>query len=124
MACNHRSVFHMLDFSSQTQINFHKRIDRGGLQIFELKPILLDRIIKLTKKFNDVPMDLADASLVVVSEETGYSDIVTLDADFYVYRDIRNQYLTNVFNQSLNRSVSVRVITLTPVLIVFSGSSG
>jgi uncharacterized protein len=90
-------VSHMLDFSTQTQINFLKWINRGGLQIFELEFYHLIRLIDLSEKFNDVPMDLADATLIVASEAKGITKIASVDSDFYIYRDIRNKYLKNVF---------------------------
>jgi uncharacterized protein len=90
-------VSHMLDFSVQTQINFLKWINRGGLQIFELEFYHLIRLIELSEKFNDVPMDLADATLIVASEAKGITKIAIVDSDFYIYRDIRNKYLKNVF---------------------------
>jgi hypothetical protein len=91
-------VSHMLDFSVKTQINFLKWIDRGGLEILELSSIDLIRIIELSEKYDDVPMDLADASLIVASETKGINEIISIDSDFYIYRNIRNEYLTNVFN--------------------------
>lgn len=90
-------VAHMLDFSTNTQINFLKWINRGGLQIFELEFAHVIRIIELSEKFNGVPMDLADASLIVASEVRNINEIASIDADFYVYRNIRNKYLENVF---------------------------
>jgi predicted nucleic acid-binding protein len=90
-------VSQMLDFSTKTQINFLKWINRGGLQIFDLEFYHLIRMIELSEKFTDVPMDLADATLIVASEAKGISKIASIDSDFYVYRDIRNKYLTNVF---------------------------
>jgi uncharacterized protein len=46
----------------------------------------------LMEKYQDLPMDLADASLVVLAEEKGLRDIFTLDrADFRVYRLNRRQ---------------------------------
>lgn len=88
---------HMLGFDVTIQIDFLEWIRRGGLQIFDLKSTHLSRLIDLSQKFKDVPMDLADASLIVASEELQISKIATIDSDFYIYRDIRNQYLTNVF---------------------------
>jgi uncharacterized protein len=90
-------VSHMLDFSVKTQINFLKWINRGGIEIFDLEFYHLIRIIELSEKFTDVPMDLADASLIVASEANEITKIASVDSDFYVYRDIRNKYLTNVF---------------------------
>lgn len=88
---------HMLDFNSKAQLAFFEWIERGGVKIFDLDQSTISRIKQLTEKFDDVPMDLADASLVVVSELSGYKEIISIDSDFYIYRDIRNQYLTNIF---------------------------
>lgn len=88
---------HMLDFSTKAQVALLEWIDRGGLGIYPLEESHIFRIRQLTEKFNDVPMDLADASLIVVSELTGYREIASIDSDFYIYRDIRNQYLSNIF---------------------------
>ncbi len=90
-------VSHMLDFSTKTQINFLTWINRGGLQIFDLEFYHLIRIIELSEKFNDVPMDFADATLIVASEAKGISKIATIDSDFYIYRNIRKKYLKNIF---------------------------
>ena len=87
----------MLDFNTKAQINLLEWIRRGGIQLFDIEHQQLQRIIALTEKFNDVPMDLADASLVAASETLGIHQIATIDSDFLVYRDVRNQYLENVF---------------------------
>ncbi|MEM9328619.1 MAG: pilus assembly protein [Bacteroidota bacterium] len=87
---------HMLDFSTTAQINLLEWINRGGLQLIDIEEDKIDRMISLTRKFEDVPMDLADASLIVVSEMMNVREIASIDSDFYVYRDIRNRYLTNV----------------------------
>jgi hypothetical protein len=38
------------------------------------------------KQYRDVPMDLADASLVAMAEVLNKRQIFTLDHDFYIYR--------------------------------------
>lgn len=88
---------HMLDFSVRAQLALLEWVDRGGLQLYGLEQHHITRIKQLTEKFSDVPMDLADASLIVVSEVAGYKEIVSIDSDFYIYRDVRNRYLTNIF---------------------------
>lgn len=90
-------VSHMLDFSTKAQTNFLEWIRRGGLNLYELDIDHLNRIIALSSKFDDVPIDLADATLVVASEKLAINEIATIDSDFYVYRDIRNRYLNNIF---------------------------
>jgi len=90
-------AMHMLDFSAKAQMNLMKWIERGGLHIFELQNSDASRIIELCTKFQDVPMDLADASLILVSERKKISKVISIDSDFYIYRDIRNKYLDNIF---------------------------
>ena len=44
------------------------------------------------EKYSDLPMDFADATLVCLAEESGISNIVTLDhKDFSLYRTSDNQ---------------------------------
>jgi uncharacterized protein len=38
------------------------------------------------EQYCDRPMDLADATLVLAAEKTGYRQILTLDSDFLFYR--------------------------------------
>jgi predicted nucleic acid-binding protein len=42
-------------------------------------------------QYQDVPMDLADASLVAIAEVLNQRQIFTLDSDFYIYRRYGNQ---------------------------------
>ena len=88
---------HMLDFSTKAQAALLEWINRGGLNIYALEQSHIVRIAELTHKFNDVLMDLADASSIVVSELTGYKELASIDTDFYTYRDVRNRYLRNLF---------------------------
>jgi uncharacterized protein len=57
---------------------------------FELKELTLDhlpRIEQLMEKYQDLPMDLADASLVILAEEIGSGRILSTDVrDFGTYR--------------------------------------
>lgn len=88
---------HMLDFSTKAQIGLLEWIDRGGIRMFNIDLLHIQRLMALTEKFDDVPMDLADATLIVASESKGINQIASIDSDFYVYRDVRNRYLENVF---------------------------
>lgn len=44
------------------------------------------RIRQLMQQYHDVPMDLADASLVAAAEVLGIRQVFTLDSDFHIYR--------------------------------------
>lgn len=44
------------------------------------------RIRQLMDQYQDVPMDLADASLVAAAEALAIRQVFTLDSDFHIYR--------------------------------------
>ncbi|HEY4103924.1 MAG TPA: PIN domain-containing protein [Polyangiaceae bacterium] len=60
---------------------------RGAFSAFDLLPEHLPRISKLMLKYAKLPMDLADASLVIAAEELGTGRILSTDQrDFGAYR--------------------------------------
>ena len=63
-----------------------KIIERGDLQLMELDEALRKRTRALLAKYRDVPMELADASLVAVAELLNLKRIFSLDSDFHIYR--------------------------------------
>ena len=89
---------HMLDFDNRAQVSLLEWIHRGGLGLAQIDTIGIQRIIDLTKKYNDVPMDLADATLIVAAETLGIGEIISIDNDFYVYRTIQKEMITNIFS--------------------------
>lgn len=95
-------VSHMLSFSADVQIAFLEWLRRDALDIVSLEKNHLHRIIELSKKYSDVPMDLADSSLLVVSEMSGIKEIMTIDSDYYIYRIKGNKALKNVLSDYLN----------------------
>lgn len=59
----------------------------GGLGLTEIPPSALGEIARLAGKYNDRPMDLADASLIWLAGRYDLHEILTLDHnDFAVYR--------------------------------------
>lgn len=91
-------VSHMLDFNIQTQIDFLTWIKLGAIEVEDIDIQDLNRIIELSKKYSNVPMDLADASLVVLSEKLNIKKIITIDSDYYIYRTIHKEMIENIFN--------------------------
>ncbi len=87
---------HMLDFNVQVQIDLFKWIRLGGLIIEEVRFQDIDRIIALSEKYSDIPMDVADASLVVLSEKLKIKEIITIDSDYYIYRTIEKEMIKNI----------------------------
>lgn len=58
---------------------------RGDLELADVSSVV-DRIQSLMEKYRDIPMDLAEASLVALAEARRIRRVFTLDADFHVYR--------------------------------------
>ncbi len=62
----------------------------GRLQIMEISKVEADRMHALMRQYQNVPMDLADASLIATMESRGENKIFTIDSDFYIYRLANN----------------------------------
>jgi uncharacterized protein len=57
----------------------------------------LPKAIAILQKYEDLPADLADASLVAMCERRGTNLVASIDDDFDVYRLPKNKKLQNVF---------------------------
>lgn len=58
-----------------------------GVGVFAMGTDHLPRLTALMRQYGDLPMDLADASLVLLAEESGEGRIVSTDErDFHAYR--------------------------------------
>ncbi len=78
------------------QIALWRLVERGTLQIVDISANAAVRMRALMEQYRDLPMDLADASLVAVAEERRLDRVFTLDADFRVYRLPRGRSFTIV----------------------------
>jgi predicted nucleic acid-binding protein len=58
----------------------------GRLDVVDLSRAALERSAALMDIYADLPMDLADATLVALAEERADRRVFTLDSDFHVYR--------------------------------------
>ena len=87
---------HLLRNSIQAQLNLLEWIRRGGIEIFQIENSDVERMITLTKKYSDLPMDLADCSLIIVAEKLGIDEIISIDSDYDVYRTLKKEALTNL----------------------------
>jgi len=79
-------VLYLLDFNNNAQLDFLKWVYRGGVEIFPIENNDMKRIKELMEKYQDVPMDFADACLVYAAERLKLDEIVTIDKDFLIYR--------------------------------------
>ncbi len=80
-------AFYLLNFSWRVQDDLWEFIQRGGVQIEPFRESLYSRGRELMKKYHDLPMDLADATLVATGEELSITTVFTLDhKDFRLYK--------------------------------------
>ena len=73
--------------SEQSARSFVESASKGAFELFELSHEHLPRICELMQRYAQLPMDLADASLVILAEHLGSGRILSTDRrDFGAYR--------------------------------------
>lgn len=71
----------------RSQLAFIESWGRGAFRVFDVSKVHADRIHALMERYQELPMDLADASLVLLAEELGTGRILSTDQrDFRAYR--------------------------------------
>ena len=71
-------------------------LELGAVSIADTPEREIKRILVLSRKYKDLPMDFADASLIVLAELQNQADIITIDSDFDVYRFGVNRKFNNL----------------------------
>ncbi|MDX9814591.1 MAG: PIN domain-containing protein [Sulfurimonadaceae bacterium] len=91
-------VSHMLDFNLKVQIDFLRWCSIGGVEIYNISQDELAQIITMMEKYSDIPMDLADSSLMFIASKEKIKNILSIDSDFDIYRTFKKQSLNNLLN--------------------------
>lgn len=92
-------VMYLLDFNLQAQGDFLRWVRDGALMLPSLEVGDFARIVQLTEKYADLPMDFADASLVVLAERLEIRKVASIDRDFSIYRYRDKLPFQNVFHR-------------------------
>jgi predicted nucleic acid-binding protein len=72
----------------------------GAFRVFDFPAEQLPRVATLMKRYADLPMDLADASLVILAEALDDGRIISTDLrDFRAYRWKSRQPFRNLLDQ-------------------------
>jgi hypothetical protein len=88
-------AMYLLNFSWNAQEALWEMVQRGALVLRPLDKEDYPRMRELMKKYNDQPMDLADAALVRLAEREKLREVFTVDRrDFSVYRPAHVKRLT------------------------------
>ncbi|MFZ3109448.1 MAG: PIN domain-containing protein [Rectinemataceae bacterium] len=92
-------VSHMLDFDLRVQLHFFEWVMREGVILHPIEQDDMVRIVELTQKYSDRPMDFADATLVIAAEKRGIRQILSIDSDFDIYRLPGKAMIENLFKE-------------------------
>jgi len=84
---------YLLDFSSEAQAALMHVLASGRPRVEAIAATDRKRLAELMGRYADLPMDYADATLVLVAERLGAMRVFTLDRrDFGVYRVGRKRF--------------------------------
>ena len=89
-------VSHMLDFNLNVQIDFLKWCEVDGIEVYNISQDEISNIRVMMEKYIDIPMDLADATLMYIANKENIKNIVSIDSDFDIYRTLKKQSLNNL----------------------------
>ena len=89
-------VCHLAPLSAR--VVFLRWIAAGGVSVFHVPEDQSALLADLMEQYGDLPMDLADGSLLWLSRHLGTVLIATMDrTDFSVYRGARGRAFKNLF---------------------------
>jgi len=78
--------------SYQKAVDLFESYSRSEFDIFDLQKEQASRVIAIMKKYEDLDIDLADISIVLLAEQLNTGDILTVDKnDFNTLRWNRNR---------------------------------
>ena len=81
----------------EAAVSFVRSAEDGAFDMFSMDAGHVPRIAELMEEYVDLPMDLADASLVILAEELGSGRILSTDQrDFGAYRWKRREPFHNL----------------------------
>lgn len=89
-------VSHLLDFNLQVQLDFLTWVGRGAIHLYNIDQGELMALRQMMEKYSDLPMDLADASLLYIANRENIEQIISIDSDFDIYRTLKKQSLKNL----------------------------
>ncbi|WP_292658116.1 PIN domain-containing protein [Nitratifractor sp.] len=92
-------VSHMLDFNVQVQLDFLEWIHRGAITLPEITRDELGDMIDMMRTYTNVPMDLADATLIYLAHREKIEEIISIDSDFSIYRTLKKRFVRNILPQ-------------------------
>lgn len=80
----------------EVALDFLRWVQRGAVSVDGSAETTLSELLRISERFADLPLDLADASVAETAGRLGIRHILSIDTDFDVYRDRSGQPLINL----------------------------
>ena len=77
-------------------LDFLRWVQRGGLVLDGAVDGSLTEVLRISERFASLPFDLADASIAEAAARLKIRHLISIDADFNVYRDRAGRPLLNL----------------------------
>ena len=81
--------------SNAVALDFLRWVHRGAIEVDNAGPATMEQVLLISERFADLPFDLADASVAEAAARLNIDSVLTIDADFDVYRDAAGKPLIN-----------------------------
>ena len=82
---------------NSAQVVFLRNLSNHAFEVYDLSIRDSERITELMEQYRDLPMDFADASLIILAEHLGHGRILSVDQkDFSTYRWKNRQPFENL----------------------------
>jgi len=81
---------------NEAALDFLRWAQRGGLTLDRAADGSLTEVLRISERFASLPFDLADASIAEAAARLKLKHLLSIDADFDVYRDRAGRPLVNL----------------------------
>jgi predicted nucleic acid-binding protein len=84
---------------NECALDFLRWAQRGGIAFDNAVEGSLTEVLRISERFADLPFDLADASIAEAATRLKLRHVLSVDADFDVYRDRAGRPLLNLLQR-------------------------
>ena len=77
-------------------LDFLRWVQRGGITLETAAEGSITEVLRISERFASLPFDLADASIAETAARLKLRHVLSIDADFDVYRDRAGRPLVNL----------------------------
>ena len=83
---------------NEAALDFLRWVERGAIEIDRPEHTSLADVLAISERFADLPFDLADACVAEAAGRLGIECVLSIDADFDVYRSRSGRRLVNMLD--------------------------